>query len=214
MPYETSGRVPRRAGANAKLRRGFLAPFHRVMLNPYLLIGEIVRPQGLRGEVKLRHFTDDPRRFEGLRSAFIKTGLVYEPRAIADCRVMKGAVYLTLEGVTDRDGAEKLRGIKLYVDREHARTLSGDEVFIADILGAIAYDTKRNTVGMLEDVISTGGTDVFVLKTSHGRMMLPALKTVILEMDPKTGEIVLDEQKLSEVALYEDRDSHIVPGNV
>jgi len=80
-------------------------------------------------------------------------------------------------------------------------------VFIADILGAKAFDTKGNPVGVLKDVLTPGGVDVFVLKTPKGTLMFPALKEVLLVMDAEEGKLVLDENKLEEVALYEDRHS-------
>ncbi len=177
------------------------------MKQAYLLLGEIVRPQGIRGEVKVKHFTDDPYRFEDLENVFIKRGEKYEAVGVLAARVQKDDVYLTLEGVSDRNEAEKLRGVQLWVDRENAVELTEDEVFIADILGAKAFDTMGNEIGILKDVLTPGGVDVFVFKTGKGTMMMPALKTVILTMDADEGRIVLDEQRLSEVALYEDSHS-------
>ena len=174
------------------------------MLNPYLLLGEILRPQGIRGEVKVRHYTDDPRRFEELEQVFIQKEGGYAPWSITGCRVQKDDVFLALEGVADRDEAEKLRGVKLYIDRANARELGEDEVFIADILGATAYNTQGKVLGTLREVLTPGGTDVFVLDTPRGVLMVPALKTVLLEMDALGGRIVLDEARLEEVGLYED----------
>ena len=177
------------------------------MKQTHLLLGEIVRPQGIRGEVKVKHFTDDPYRFEDLETVYIKRGNTYEPIGVTSARVQKDDVYLTLEGIDDRNAAEKLRNVQLWVDRAHAVELSEDEVFIADILGAKAYDTKGNEIGVLKDVLTPGGVDGFVFDTPKGTLMMPALKTVLLTMDADEGRIVLDEAKLEEVALYEDRHS-------
>lgn len=177
------------------------------MKQAYLLLGEIVRPQGIRGEVKVKHYTDDPYRFEDLETVFIRRGNEYQPVGVEGARVQQDDVFLKLEGIEDRNEAEKLRGTQLWVDRENAVELTEDEVFIADILGAKAYDTKGTELGTLTDVLTPGGVDVFVFKTKTGTMMMPALKTVILTMDADAGRIVLDENKLEEVALYEDRHS-------
>ncbi len=184
------------------------------MLAPYLLLGEITRPQGLRGEVKLRHYTDDPSRFEELDTVYLREGEAYQPFALTGCRVQKDEVFLTLAGVTDRDQAEKLRGVQLYVDRAHAKALSPDEVFIADIVGAKAYDTKGRLLGTLTEVLTPGGVDVFVFDTPKGTLMVPALKAVLLTLDPVNAKIVLNEAMLDEVGLYEDRHSNAVPRDV
>ena len=177
------------------------------MKQEYLLLGEIVRPQGIRGEVKVRHYTDDPERFYELDVVFLKRGEKYDEAGVEDARVQGDDVYLKLEGIDDRNEAEKLRGIQLWVDRDNAVELGEDEVFIADILGARAFDTKGNQLGVLKDVLPPGGVDVFVLKTPKGNLMFPALKEVLLEMNADEGKLVLDENKLEEVALYEDRHS-------
>ena len=177
------------------------------MKQDYLLLGEIVRPQGIRGEVKVRHYTDDPERFYDLDVVFLKRGESYDEMTVTDARVQGDDVYLKLEGIDDRNEAEKLRNIQLWVDRDNAVELGEDEVFIADILGAKAYDTKGNEIGVLQDVLTPGGVDVFVFKTKKGTLMTPALKEVLLVMDAEEGRIVLDEAKLEEVGLYEDRHS-------
>ena len=62
----------------------------------------------------------------------------YEPIVVTGARVREDDVFLMLEGVADRNAAEALRGVKLWVARAHARQLGEDEVYIADILGAEA----------------------------------------------------------------------------
>ena len=56
-------------------------------------------------------------------------------------------------------------------------------------------------------MLTPGGVDVFVFDTPTGTLMVPALKTVLLELDAENGKIVLDEKRLEEVGLYEDRRS-------
>ena len=163
------------------------------MKHDYLLLGEVVRPQGIHGEVKLRHYTDDPERFLELKTVYREREGRYEPIGVTGARVREDDVFLMLEGVRDRNAAEALRGVKLWVDRAHARELGEDEVYIADILGAEAYDTQGNRVGTLREVLTPGGVDVFVFDTPTGTLMAPALKTVLLELDAENGKIVLQE---------------------
>ena len=116
------------------------------MLSEYLLIGEITKPQGIMGEVKVLPHTDDPGRFLKLNMVYIQSGNEYEERPIVSARSSGGDVFLTFPGVTDRDKAEALRGKKLYVDRSHAVALSEDENFICDLIGCDAVDTKGNVI--------------------------------------------------------------------
>jgi len=177
------------------------------MLNPYLLVGTIVKPQGIRGEVKLHPETDDPERFLDLKEAYLRRGDVYEPVTILSARVSGGEAFLTLPGVTDRDAAEKLRNLSVYVDRAHARQLSDNEMFIADLLGVKATDGEGREIGTVTDVLQNRGTDVLVFATPRGPMMAPFLKRLIVSLSPADGRMVLNAQTLAEVALYENSDS-------
>ena len=98
-------------------------------MDKYLVIGEIVKPQGVRGEVKLRPITCDVERFDGLEQAYFRRGEDFIPVHIRASRRAQEAVFLTLEGVEDRDAAEKLRGELLYIDRAHAVELDEDTNF-------------------------------------------------------------------------------------
>ena len=174
-------------------------------MNDYLLLGTIVKPQGLKGEVKLRHETGDASRFFDLETAWMKQAESFVPVSIQSVRLSGADVFLMLEGTQDRDAAEKLRGVQLYVDRAHARPLAEGEAFIADLIGLAAVDTQGNTIGKLTDVLQPGGADVLVFQTPQGPMMAPHLKRLVKEIT-KT-HIVLDESVLPEVSVYENRRS-------
>lgn len=174
------------------------------MLSAYLLIGEIIKPQGVLGEVKVLPYTDDPGRFASLAEVYFQDGEAYTAHPISGARVRDGYAFLTFPGVDTREKADTLRGQKLYVDRAHAVELPEDTVFICDLIGCEAVDTNGNVIGKVADVLQPGSTDVYVLDTPKGQMMLPALKSVIPAVDVKARRIVLDADKLSEVAFFAD----------
>lgn len=174
------------------------------MLAKYLLIGEIVKPQGVHGQVKVKPYTDDPERFFDLETVYLLKNGQYTALGMACQRVHEDMVYLTLEGVATREGAETLRGEKLYVDRAHAVELGEDEVFICDLIGCEAVDRQGNKLGTLKDVLQPGTTDVYVFDTPKGEMMMPALKAAIPEIDVQARRMVINEDMLDEVALFAD----------
>ena len=110
------------------------------MQQEYLQIGEIVRPQGIRGEVKLRAMTEDMSRYARLESVFLKKGGRLEEKKVLKGRSYDGFAFLQLEGVNDRDAAEALRGTEVYVDRKHAIKLGADENFVCELIGLKAVD--------------------------------------------------------------------------
>ena len=171
------------------------------MLSEYLLIGQVLRPQGIKGQVKVRPDTDDPERFLDLETVYLKKGEAFEPVPVDEISVREDGVYLRLANAQSRDEAEKQRNFLLYVDRAHAVILNENETFICDLIGCKAVDTQGNELGTVKDVLQPGGNDVYVIKTPKGEMLLPALKHVIPTVDVKNGVMTVDEKRLPEVAV-------------
>ena len=174
------------------------------MLDAYLVIGEVLKPQGVRGEIKVPPLTSDPERFYDLEQVFFKKGQDYNACEVEACRVSDEAVFLKLDGVNDRDAAEMLRGQMLYVDRENAVELSEDENFIVDLIGCIGTDTNGREIGKLVDVMQPGGNDVYIFKGALGEVLVPALRSVVLKVDVHSKTMLLDAKRLGEVAVFDE----------
>ena len=174
------------------------------MLSEYLMIGEITKPQGVRGEVKVRPCTCDPERFEGLDTVYIEKDGGYEPLKITVNRLGADAVFMNVAGVTDRDMAEKLRGTMLYIDRAHAVELDEDTNFITDLYGLRGVVDDGRDLGKLADVLQPGGNDVYVFRGPLGEVLVPALKSVVVGVDLQAGEMRLDGKRLDEVAVFDE----------
>ncbi len=168
------------------------------MLDPYLAIGEILRPQGLHGEIKIKPLTDNPGRFFDVK----RIRLNGEMRALHCLRVQEGYAYARLEGVYSREAAEALRGILLYVAREDAAPLSEHANYICDLVGCHALDTEGVDHGILSDVLQSGGVDIYVFQGENGELMVPALKKTILSVDVIEKQILLDAENLRETSVY------------
>ena len=176
------------------------------MKSNYLMIGEITKPQGVKGELKIRPITADPYRFEGMTQAYVKRGEAFEPLALTVNRVTADAAFVTIEGVSDREQAEKLRGELLYIDRAHALELDQDATFLVDLLGLKGVDDAGREIGILKDVLQPGGNDVYVFRGPRGDVLVPALKSVIKSVDLNAGVVTLVSARMAEVAVYEDED--------
>ena len=172
-------------------------------MDKYLVIGEITKPQGVRGEVKLRPITCDPGRFDALTLAYLRRGEDYLPVRLTVNRRAQDAVYLSVEGVDDRDAAEKLRGELLYLDRAHAVELDEDTNFLCDLIGLRGVDDEGGDWGVLRDVLQPGGNDVYVFEGGRGQVLVPALKSVVKKVDLEAGVMLLVAARLREVAVLD-----------
>ncbi len=173
-------------------------------MQEYLLIGEITKPQGVQGELKVRPITCDPYRFEGMKYAYVKDGEGYKKVSISVRRVGEDAIFLRMEGVETRNDAETMRGTQLFIDRANAVELDEDTTFICDLMGLKGVLTGGGEIGKIIDVMQPGGNDVYVFKGKKGEVLVPALKSVVVKVDLEAGEMLLDSDRMAEVAVYDE----------
>ena len=173
-------------------------------MTEFMMVGEVLRPQGVRGEAKVRCYASDPDLFVKWKTLYMQAGDGYEPISAKCSRVHDGFAYITLGECANPDDVEKLRGKQLFIDRAHAAKLAKGEVYICDLIGCKAVDADGNELGTLTDVLQHGPVDVYVFKTRKGSMMAPALKAVFTEVDVENKRILTDVERLNEVAVVED----------
>lgn len=147
-------------------------------MNDMIEVGQIVNTRGLKGEVKVVPYTDYPEFFEEISGVETDDG---KYREIEDVKYIKGSVILKLKGTDSVEEAEKMRRRMLYVSREEIGELPQGVYLIADIIGLEVHDDKKS-YGHVIDVIQTGSNDVYVVeKDGEKPLLIPALKSVILE---------------------------------
>ncbi len=168
----------------------------------YYRIGAIVRPHGVHGAVKIEPLTDSSKRFRGLTEAYLELHGEMRPVQLSVASVAPDAVILTVEGTETPEQANALRGAYLCVDRAHRVKLPKDTYFVTDLIGCETFDTDGNAYGKLTNVYETGANDVYEI--ADGKLMVPALKRVLSEVDTDGGKIVFDAAVLKEVGLFED----------
>lgn len=174
-------------------------------LEDYLSIGQVLRPQGLLGQVKIRPDTDNPGRFSALKNVFIKAGNSgYTEVPVSKVSVRSGFVYLNLGEDKSVEDAEKRRDLMLYVSREDAVPLGEYEHFIVDLIGCTLFDTNGQRIGVVRDVLQPGANDVYVVDTDKGILLVPALRHVIIKVDVAERKMIAEADRLWEVSVLED----------
>lgn len=161
-----------------------------------LIIGEVLKPQGIRGEVKVKPFTDSAESFQGLKRVFIDG----EEVRILSVRIGAGAVFLGLKGVPDRNAAELLRGKELSIPREEAPDPGEGRYYIADLLGCVFETEEGETLGVLKDV-RQAATDIYSLEKDGKEILFPAVKGVITEIDVAGKRVTVNKKRFQEVAV-------------
>ena len=169
-------------------------------MEEHIVIGQILKPQGIAGEVKLKPFVDDVNRFRSLREVYID-GVVYK---VLRARVLPTEVYLSLSGVTDRNKAELLRDKLVKVDRDNAVELPEGRYFVVDVIGCAVITDAGRKIGRVIN-IDVGRADIYTVMTDDRKeIMFPLLKDLLIKIDVENKTVLVKDGRFNEVAVYED----------
>ena len=157
-----------------------------------IVIGEVLKPQGIRGEVKVKPLVDDVSDLKTVKRVFIGDAEYKVLSARADAQ----AAYLALSGVADRNAAELLRGKEVLADR--ADLPEEGRYYIVDILGCAVVTENGTRLGEIADILPAH-TDIYVLKEGGKEFMFPAAEGVILSVDTEKKTVTVSEKRIGEV---------------
>ena len=162
------------------------------MKQEYFEVGQIVNTFGIKGQVKVKPFTDDLERFEELKNVLVEKGKELIEMQIEEVKYQQTVVLLKLKGIEDMNMAEKLKGCYLKIKREDARKLPNDIYFIADLIGLNVYTEDGILLGKVDDIYNNKSNDIYVIKDELGKqILLPAIKNVIKHIDIENEKITV-----------------------
>ncbi len=161
-----------------------------------LLVGAVLKPQGIRGELKIKYYTDAPEDVKKFGRVFIDG----EERKILSFRTDGEAVYLGLYGIADRNAAEPLRGKEVYALRADAPPPAAGTYYIVDLLGCKVFTRSGQELGELVK-ITPAATDVYTVRRGEKEILFPAVAGLFVEISPEKGRIVVDDGRFGEVAV-------------
>ncbi|HWG99880.1 MAG TPA: ribosome maturation factor RimM [Pilimelia sp.] len=157
-----------------------------------LIVGRIVRPHGIRGEVIVEVRTDDPRdRFVAGRTLATDSG---DALTIEELREHQGRLIVAFAGVADRDGAEALRGVLLCVDSaELSPPADPDEFHDHQLVGLAVVSPAGETLGEVVRIDHAPASDLLVLRRPDGgAALVPFVRAIVPEVDLAGGRVVVD----------------------
>lgn len=156
------------------------------MKNEILEIGKVVNTHGIRGELKIQPWCDDPAIFDELEYIYIGG----EKYNIMRSRFHKTCEIVAVEGINNINEAELLKNKIVTIEREMLGELPEGTYYIADIIGLEVRSTNGNILGVIDNVISTGSNDVYEVKREGKKpLLLPVIDEVINEVNLSDGYV-------------------------
>ncbi len=154
-----------------------------------------MRPHGIRGEIRLRLLTDYPERIAGLKTVYLAESPEAEtvtPYQVQGMRMNKDFGLLRLGEITDRNQADRLRGLFVLVDLEHAVPLEEGEFYLYQLIGIRVETAEGETLGTLTEVLETGANDVYIVASPrYGEILIPVIPETIVRTDIAAGVLVV-----------------------
>jgi len=161
-----------------------------------LEIGKIVGTHGVRGELRVEPWCDNPAFLAGFTSVYISG----QPQKVLSARPHKSLVLMILEGVDTVEAAQALRGTVLHIDRTGVELPEG-RYFIQDLIGLSVRHRRTAAgdgtcgcgtgehIGTLYDVLTAPAHDVYVVRGEDGDRMIPVVPEFVKEIDMTAGVI-------------------------
>ena len=160
------------------------------MNNNYLECGKIINTHGIKGALKVESWCDSPYILAELERVFTSENGIMKEHEVIKASVFKQFVILELKDVITIESAETMKNTVIYLSRDDLELEEG-EFFIADLIGLPVIDADDGKkYGEIIDVMNTGASDIYVIKTETGEAMIPAVAEFVKNIDLEEGVFI------------------------
>ncbi len=165
--------------------------------NDFLVIGKVVGVHGIRGNIKVYSYAESPSVFKPDSRILVRNTSGLEKRyTVTQAAPHKRIIRLSLKEIVSREDAEMLVGSELLIEKQDLPELDDGTYYWFDIIGLDVFTIDETYIGRVESIITTGSNDVYVVKDPDKRkkdeILIPALETVVLEIDLKNKTMQVD----------------------
>jgi 16S rRNA processing protein RimM len=159
-----------------------------------VVVGQVLRPHGLRGELKVLPLTDRTERFEKIRRYHFQanTGQQGEWINLVQFRWQGKYLIMKFEGIESYESAEKYRDTFLEIPRNTCAPLEDDQYYVADLIGLHVRTSDGLSVGTLKEVLQETAQDIYVVHAGSKDVLIPAVRQFIKQIDLDRGEMVVE----------------------
>lgn len=164
----------------------------RPELPDLIAVGQIVKPFGVRGDVKVRSLSDVPGRFQGLRQVtLVAPSGQSVTTVVTRVRADRGFYVLGFEAFSTPEEAAVFRGGLIKIPRDLAPPLPDGQYYEFDLVGMTVSDEAGRTLGTLEEILETASNSVFVVRREGREILIPGTKEVVASVDVRARTMIV-----------------------
>lgn len=162
----------------------------------YISIGEILKPQGIKGELKVKPLLDDLNIIANVKD-FVINNKTYTLKSLS---FREGFIYICFNEIQQRNDAELLRGKHLLINREIAtKILKDGDYFMDDIIGLTVEDELGKIYGVVEDIQNFGSKDVYYINNGKKEILFPCIDGLVTNVDLKEKKLIVNSKIMEQV---------------
>jgi len=155
-------------------------------------VGKVLRPHGLRGQMKISAYAGSDATFLSARTIFLRdrTGKLAEV-TIASAKPFKSGYIVELDGISSLTDAELYRDADILVRKDALPQKEESEYFWHELLGLDVFLESGEYLGPVTNIIATGSNDIYVIKSGKGEVLIPATFEIIKNIDLELGKMMI-----------------------
>ena len=154
----------------------------------FVAVGWVRGPHGIRGELRVSLLSDVPERFAPESRIWVAAA----PYKVKSARPHRGGLLVALDGIRTRSQAERFRNLLLEVPDGDLAPLSDGQYYRFQIVGLAVFDVEGQTLGHVERVLDKGANDVYLVQDEESELLIPAIDSVVKEIDVAGGRMVVE----------------------
>ena len=156
-----------------------------------ILVGKISNPHGIKGWVKIISFTDPIENILSYKQWIISDKETEKTYCLEDSRVQGNKIIIKLENINDRNDADLLKNLEIYVNRSDLPELDENSYYWEDLVDFNVIDIKGNPVGKVDSLFRTGSNDVLVIiDETKERLLVPFIMEEVIKYVDLTKELI------------------------
>jgi 16S rRNA processing protein RimM len=154
----------------------------------YITIGRVLGSWGNKGKLKVKIITDFPGRFEPGSEVLIGR----EPVVIEDKDWRRGNLIIKIESLDSIEQARRHLGQPIEIHRSRLNLLPEGQYYLFQVIGLAVYSTRGDLLGRVAEVITTEGSDIYVVRGQCGEVLVPAIEDIVTSIDIDRGIITIE----------------------
>lgn len=165
-----------------------------------LTIGKIVKPQGIKGEVKIKLYTGYEHGVKNLKTVYIDQ---HGKKNIKTVSVRFGFAYILFDDISTCEQAEKLRNLEVSAIKDDMKINVPNTFYITDIIGSQVFDEDKKLIGVIENVEQFGAADVWSIRANGRIYSFPYIKDIVKKVYPEQKMIIINKKEFDEAKICE-----------